>query len=237
MKAALFLSLSIAVAGSRLPQYEWDPDSAKDCVDGLTMVKEIQQFTAWNPSLGLDCTPWRLYQSYCIVTQQRLDDSAKTRTTTTPTSTSTSTSTSSTLGPSPTAWEALGCYQAILETLMSSEAGDPALTIPKCQDTCYRTGLPFAGVENGNQCWCSSFIAGERTKNFTDCNLPCSGEDKSICGGVKDYANMFRAAEKPEEQETSCTTSLSKSSSAQSQPTSPISSQSTSGATRNLMLF
>lgn len=31
-----------------------------------------EKFHEWNPSVGLDCKPWDL-QSYCIVTQRRLD--------------------------------------------------------------------------------------------------------------------------------------------------------------------
>ena len=194
-------------------------------------------FTAWNPSVGLDCKGWRTWQSYCIITQDRLDELPKTSTITT-ISSSTSTTTSKLFKPSPTAWEALGCYIPTLEKLMSSEAGDPVLTVPKCQDICSHTDFRYAGVGMGNQCWCSSSVAGELAKNSTECNLPCSGDDKTICGGGKDRFNAFKAL-RPELESPWSTSSFSPSGSAQTQPISATatSSQSTSGATRYLRIL
>lgn len=100
------------------------------------------------------------------------------------------------LAPSPTAWDSLGCYsqdavRAILEQNMNPN-GDGSLTIPKCKNTCYRRAYNFAGVQQGNQCWCGNFVAGEWTKNQTDCNTPCTGDKTSICGGVQ-AVNVFQA--------------------------------------------
>lgn len=138
------------------------------------------------------------FQSYCIVTKERLEEYSKTHTTTTTTSTTTTTETSSTRdpGPSPTSWAEKGCFvegsdDNILESLMSGD-GDDALTIPKCQDLCYREQTRFTGLKNGNQCWCSNYIHGDHAKNQSDCNLPCTGDKATICGG-KDRINVFDA--------------------------------------------
>ena len=252
MKAALFLSLSAAVVGTRTPEYEWDPATVKSCVEwynnGLgetcEYVRDLfsitpEEFTAWNPSVGLNCEPWR-FQSYCIVTQEKLDNTSKTKATTTTTTTPTVTSTSSTLGPSPTAWESLGCYvqgntTSILEKRITSEAGDASLIILECEDVCYHAGLRFAGVEGGNQCWCSSYVGGEFAQDPAECNLPCSGDDKTICGG-KGRLNIFRAGQQGEILTVPTTASI-KSSSSQVPLVSVTPSQSKSGASKNLVLF
>ncbi|KAK4071429.1 uncharacterized protein Triagg1_6090 [Trichoderma aggressivum f. europaeum] len=116
-------------------------------------------------------------------------------------STSTSTSTSvSTHVPSPTAWEALGCYTddvpafPVLEKEYSKDGGDPALEISSCRSTCWAASLErtvlYAGVKEGNQCWCGSFVGGQTSQNETDCDLPCSGDKTQICGG-KGRINVF----------------------------------------------
>lgn len=70
--------------------------------------------------------------------------------------------------------------------------GDGSLTIPKCKNTCYRRAYTFAGVQQGNQCWCSNFVGGELAFNQTDCNTPCSGDKNTSCGGQGKF-NVFEA--------------------------------------------
>jgi hypothetical protein len=170
-----------------------------------------EEFHKWNPSVGLDCKPWD-YQSYCIVTLEKLN---KTATTTTPSTTiAITTTTVATLGPSPTAWTAMGCYfedskLPILEQNMSPAGGDAALTIPKCKNSCYRRAYGFAGVQQGNQCWCGSYVGGEWANNQTDCNTPCTGDKNTFCGG-KGFVNAFKAQEN---QAPASSTGISKSTS------------------------
>jgi hypothetical protein len=152
-------------------------------------------FHEWNPSVNLDCTPWN-FQSYCIVTQEKLDQTKPTTSSST-TSIATTTTSSTTLGPSPTTWTVRGCYVEnpdlpVLEQNLNP-SGDESLTIPKCKDDCYRQAFRFVGVKQGNQCWCSSYIGGEWTRNQTDCNTPCTGDKNTICGG-KGLLNVFEAS-------------------------------------------
>lgn len=211
MKLLLMVALGAVVAkATGAPTLDWDPNTVESCVEwynnGLEETCEYvrdyfgiipEQFSSWNPSIGLDCKPWK-FQSYCIVTKERLEEYSKTHTTTTTTSRTTTTETSSTRdpGPSPTSWAEKGCFVEgsdgnILEKLMSGD-GDVALTIPKCQDLCYRERTRFTGLKNGNQCWCSNYIHGDHAKNQTECNLPCTGDKATICGG-KDRINVFYA--------------------------------------------
>ncbi|OWY50358.1 putative wsc domain protein [Alternaria alternata] len=196
------------VASSRYPLLQWDPETVEDCIDwydngqGKTCeyVRELYGYTAaefseWNPSVGLDCKPWD-WQSYCVITQRKYDSIHPTTTSSKVITTTTSTSQAPSLGPSPTSWDALGCYaqnpnRPILEKNMNLN-GDTSLSVLKCKNSCYRRAYTFAGVQEGNQCWCSSYVAGEWTKNQTDCNIPCTGNKAEFCGG-KGVINVFEA--------------------------------------------
>lgn len=214
-KGLLALAFVVRLCGAGpTPQMQWDPDTISSCMDwydnaGTETCEYIrdmfkispQDFHTWNPSVGLDCKPWNL-QSYCILTKERWASFTSTMTVSTSKATSTSTSVSTHV-PSLTAWKALGCYTdddpawPVLEKAYSKEGGDPALKISSCQSTCWAASLKhtvlYAGVKEGNQCWCGSFVAGQTSRNQTDCNLPCSGDKTQICGG-KGRLNVFAPA-------------------------------------------
>jgi hypothetical protein len=262
MKTTIILSLMVLarqVTASRNPELQWDPETAEDCVEWYNNSKgesceyvrsyfgiTPEQFHKWNPSLSLDCEPWD-YQSYCIVTLERLEEASKTKTTST-----TTTSTAPTLGPSPTSWTDLGCYAEdpelpILEKNMSQVGGDGSLTVPQCQDACYRARYKFAGVQEGNQCWCSSYVGGEWTNDQADCNSPCSGDTTTFCGG-KGVLYAYRAdaewapipnPSSNSSSSTAITTTATAASSTSTvvEATDVVEARSTSGAVRNLAIF
>lgn len=211
MKASILLPL-IALArqtvSTSTPLLQWDPETVKDCIEwynsdeGMT-CEDVRsyfgitpaEFHTWNPSVGLDCKPWYYDQSYCIVTETKYN---ATRPTTTSSQATINTTTAATLGPSPTAWTALGCYVEdpklpILEQNMNPN-GDASLTIPECKNSCYRRAFGFAGVQKGNQCWCGTYVGGNWANNQTSCNAPCTGDKTSICGG-NGFVNVFKAEE------------------------------------------
>ncbi|KAH7311956.1 hypothetical protein BKA65DRAFT_158081 [Rhexocercosporidium sp. MPI-PUGE-AT-0058] len=180
------------------PLLPYDPKTTSDCADWFNneydqtceWVRDYfratpEEFSRWNPSVGLDCKPWYNWNSYCVITWTKFN---QTQTTTTSTKTTVSTtSTAPILGPSPTTWADMGCYVEdpklpILDINVSPN-GDPSLSIPKCWQTCYRRSCQYAGVQNGNQCWCGSYVGGEWAKNQTDCKSPCTGNVKAFCGG------------------------------------------------------
>ncbi|KAI1110525.1 hypothetical protein F5Y14DRAFT_454957 [Nemania sp. NC0429] len=196
----LLLGCGVAlVAASPQPELQWDPDTISTCIewfnnggsDTCVSVWKLfgitpQDFHTWNPSVGLDCKPWN-YQSYCVLTKERLASHTPTTTTASPTTTKASPTTHV---PSPTAWLALGCYTdnnaqfPVLEKQLS--AADTALTIRSCEDSCWKASnrtVLYAGVKHGNQCWCGSFVGGQTTRNQTECNTPCSGNAQAKCGG------------------------------------------------------
>lgn len=122
---------------------------------------------------------------------------------------------------------------------MSPAGGDAALTVPKCQNSCYLRSYEFAGVKEGNQCWCSSYVGGEWAGNQTDCNIPCTGDKNTFCGG-KELYNVFKAGENMEPLPTTASSGMTSSgttSSADSPGTTVLSPTPTSGAMRNMAMF
>ncbi|KAL7783617.1 hypothetical protein V8C37DRAFT_396918 [Trichoderma ceciliae] len=203
MKPGVALALNCGITltvASPHPELQWDPDTISTCrewfnnagsdtCESIRSMFDIspEDFHKWNPSVGVDCKPWR-YQSYCILTEEKWASF---------TSTHTTTSSSSTHVPSPTSWNALGCYTdndakyPVLEKQVSSN--DAALQIKTCEGQCWKASngtVLYAGVKQGNQCWCGSFVGGQTTWNETECNSPCSGNKQEICGG-KDRINVF----------------------------------------------
>ncbi|KAH7115422.1 hypothetical protein B0J13DRAFT_572100 [Dactylonectria estremocensis] len=254
MKPMAILALSWGLrltAASTTPELQWDPNTISTCVewfdnggsDTCEYIRSMfaisaEEFHKWNPSVGTDCKPWR-YQSYCILTEERLAS----LTSTTTEAPSTTTTESSSHPPSPTSWTALGCYIdddpkfPVLETLASNSS--KGLQIENCENKCWefstRWHILFAGVKQGNQCWCSSFVDGQKSKNQTDCNTPCTGNTKEMCGG-ENRINVF----KPVTAESSVTTTKStttKSTTTTTATSSLTTTTKSSGAVRNRGVF
>ncbi|RYP66169.1 hypothetical protein DL771_007945 [Monosporascus sp. 5C6A] len=246
----LFVAFARQTSCTGYPTLQWDSGTAQDCIEwynnseieSCEAVRKYfgvtpEEFHKWNPSVSLDCEPWQ-YQSYCIATLEKLNNTV---TTTTSSSTiTTSTTGVVTPGPSPTFWTDMGCYVEdsklpILEKNLSPAGGDAALSIPKCKNTCYRRAYGFAGVQEGNQCWCGSYVGGEWASNQTDCNTPCTGDKKTFCGG-KGLVNIFKAEENLTPA-SNTTTSTGKISGIDAAAETIISETSSSGAMRNMAMF
>ncbi|EHK50795.1 hypothetical protein TRIATDRAFT_288666 [Trichoderma atroviride IMI 206040] len=190
MKSGVALALSWGItltAASPHPELQWDPNTISTCrewfnnagSDTCESIRSMlgispEDFHKWNPSVGVDCKPWN-YQSYCILTEEKWASYTSTHTTTK--AKTTTTSSSSTHVPSPTSWNALGCYTdddakyPVLEKQVSSN--DAALQIETCEDQCWKASngtVLYAGV--------------------TECNSPCSGNKQEICGS-KGRINVF----------------------------------------------
>ena len=123
------------------------------------------------------------------------------------TATATATTTFGAAIPSPTVWKDLGCFEdtpiapfVLLRNMNSpNDVGpDKHLTIGKCKDTCFRNEYGYAGVKQGDQCWCSGYLnierkySGKLAENQADCNVPCTGDKSSMCGG-KGFVKVFMA--------------------------------------------
>ncbi|PPR05439.1 hypothetical protein CVT26_011317 [Gymnopilus dilepis] len=104
----------------------------------------------------------------------------------TPATSPTSTTTTSTSSAAPTTtagWTSLGCYQDQNNRILSNgPTTDNAQTISKCLATCQAGSYKYAGVEYGDECWCSNTMNSPITAPASDCNMPCAGSSSQICG-------------------------------------------------------
>ena len=83
---------------------------------------------------------------------------------------------------------ALGCYKDQGDTggltgrdmngLVQSSRG---MTTEMCIEFCASRNFPYAGTQYGTQCFCSTSYG--KSGPATNCNMPCSGNDKQTCGG------------------------------------------------------
>ncbi len=68
------------------------------------------------------------------------------------------------------------------------------MTIEQCRSACYASGYTYAGVEDGNQCFCGDSYGSQGTA--TDCTSWCNGDTLEVCGGAGANA-VWQAAAVP----------------------------------------
>ncbi|KIJ45844.1 hypothetical protein M422DRAFT_778632 [Sphaerobolus stellatus SS14] len=101
----------------------------------------------------------------------------------------------------PSGWSALGCFSdsptaRALRT--SAFTSVDSMTITSCINFCTSGGFDFAGVEFGRECYCDTIIHGPSglVSNSSDCNVACSGDPTTICGGAQ-RINVFSTPAPP----------------------------------------
>ncbi|WRT68284.1 uncharacterized protein IL334_005260 [Kwoniella shivajii] len=98
----------------------------------------------------------------------------------------------------PSGWKALGCMTDSTTTralpgVSSSDANNN--TIQGCVASCASKGYLFAGVEYGQECWCSN-TATLTAAASTECNMVCPGDIWSNCG-AGGRINVFASSNAP----------------------------------------
>jgi len=126
---------------------------------------------------------------YSINGPQSSSSSSTATSATTGTATSSSTSSSSSLPAGtgyPTGWTYQGCYVdgAQGRILAHQEPDSQALTPQKCAQACQGLGYKISATEWAQQCFCGNEIlnGGVKAQAETECNTPCSGDNKQMCG-------------------------------------------------------
>ncbi|KAL5314372.1 hypothetical protein ACEPPN_018798 [Leptodophora sp. 'Broadleaf-Isolate-01'] len=76
-----------------------------------------------------------------------------------------------------------GCYSDTVDvrTLNNYHATTTGLTIEECVQAA--AGYKYAGVEYGEECWFGNELSSIATQQSSGCNMPCSGDSSSLCGG------------------------------------------------------
>lgn len=102
--------------------------------------------------------------------------------------TSTAKITTATNTPAPVAnWVSKGCYLDPVNperTLPNMGWWGEKITNVGCIDWCQSKGYKYAGTEYAGQCFCGNDISLGKSMPSTECDMPCEGNAKEMCGGA-----------------------------------------------------
>lgn len=92
----------------------------------------------------------------------------------------------------PTGWTAIGCYvDQDPRSLGVAMGSSNTMTISSCTADCAKQGYTYAGVQAGQECWCSNnpkLVSAPAS----ECQTPCKGDTWAFCGGNW-RLNVFKA--------------------------------------------
>lgn len=98
----------------------------------------------------------------------------------------TTSSSSSNVTPSKKAPNRMGCFKDDSTHFLSHSVDMPDITPDKCIDYCRNKNYRYAGLQQGNKCYCDNrpFRGfGEKTAD-SECDTPCGGDKNQKCGAV-----------------------------------------------------
>jgi hypothetical protein len=83
----------------------------------------------------------------------------------------------------PTGWKSNGCVQDTNgKRVLALQSTSATMTIATCLSNCEKLGSVYAGVENGNECFCGKQLNGGVSLDESKCNVLCKGGNTSGCG-------------------------------------------------------
>lgn len=131
----------------------------------------------------------------------------------------------------PTGWSALGCHvdDGSNRALNRGSTSSNNLTIPDCIASCSAKGMPYAGVEYGQECWCGD--SANLAPASDGCTSRCGGDPNTICGGgyrISIFQNDALAPRAPASSASPSATSSSARTTSTSPPTTSPSATPTS---------
>ncbi|KAF8197751.1 copper radical oxidase [Mycena galopus ATCC 62051] len=83
-------------------------------------------------------------------------------------------------------WESLGCYSDNVDgrALVDGVNVVGQVSLETCTTACFNAGMPFAGAEYADQCYCGpAIVNGGAPQSVSACNMPCAGNISEFCGG------------------------------------------------------
>ena len=87
-----------------------------------------------------------------------------------------------------TGWTYVGCGVDVTgnRTFSADQWWDNGVTVEGCLDYCGQKGYTYAGLEYGDQCFCSNTLAADRAPTpgvLGNCLSRCAGNSSEYCGG------------------------------------------------------
>ena len=102
-----------------------------------------------------------------------------------------------------------GCYiDNANGRVLPNENDNAQLTVESCITYCTGLGYSVAGMEYSTQCFCGNAIysGGALAPQDSDCNMPCGGNAKEMCGAgnrLSIYSNATLTTYQPAKAQTS----------------------------------
>ena len=80
-----------------------------------------------------------------------------------------------------------GCYDndggsSMVNSVERNSTYSLSMTVDRCLDFCKSAGKPFAALQAGSFCYCTSKYAW--TSAASNCSMPCSGDSSQLCGNL-----------------------------------------------------
>jgi hypothetical protein len=88
--------------------------------------------------------------------------------------------------PSVGGYDSMGCVTegTSERALQGPVLNSPTMTPKDCVLFCKGQGYPYAGVEYSTECYCGNTLSNQTSPApASECNMLCSGDKKSFCGG------------------------------------------------------
>eukprot|EP01064_Diplonema_japonicum_P039206 TRINITY_DN977_c0_g5_i1.p1 TRINITY_DN977_c0_g5~~TRINITY_DN977_c0_g5_i1.p1 ORF type:complete len:2288 (+),score=451.00 TRINITY_DN977_c0_g5_i1:87-6950(+) len=80
----------------------------------------------------------------------------------------------------------LGCFidDVMARKLDGFTYTNAANTVDECMAVCFTNGFAYAGLQNGDSCYCGDDVATSMRTGLTECEVPCAGNIAENCGGA-----------------------------------------------------
>ncbi|KAK3353235.1 WSC domain-containing protein [Lasiosphaeria hispida] len=128
----------------------------------------------------------------------------------------------------PASWNPVGCFFDPVNprALPDRQEISGRVSVANCLAAC--SGSAYAGLENGQECYCGTSLDGVQQAPNTDCNMLCVGDSRVLCGGS---ARLNIYSHVPVSSSSTSTSSISSTSSIKSSTAATSSTKSTSTST------
>ncbi|KAK0715595.1 WSC domain-containing protein [Lasiosphaeris hirsuta] len=137
----------------------------------------------------------------------------------------------------PASWSPVGCFFDPVNprALPDRQEISGRVSVANCLAAC--SGSAYAGVENGQECYCGTSLDGVQQAPNAECNMLCVGDSRVLCGGnarLNIYGHVPVSSSSSSTFPASSTSSTSSSSSTKSTSTSTSTSTSSKSSSSSL---
>lgn len=88
----------------------------------------------------------------------------------------------------------IGCFndEGTRDLSYTLDSGSDSMTVDSCTSGCAELGYLYAGLQDGNQCFCGNSYGSYGQASSGSCWMTCTGDGSQNCGGS--YANYILTA-------------------------------------------